>query len=411
MEAGNRTVRKMKVLLSAYACEPYKGSEPDVGFQTLLTVAAHHEVWLATRENNVETLERYLDDNPTAHPVHLVGFDLSRIKRPFKRLGLPGLIWYYDRWQKAIEPFLAKLDSDVGFDVVYHVTFAAYWMRAGASVLDKPFVWGPVGGGVDPPLRLVPELGLRGMLEDAARVPFRRLMAALPAIRRAQMQATVVLVNNPQTGEKIARHSQARIEVLPNPTAVRVLENLEPRYPKLEIAYVARLIPWKAAHLAIRAMRYLANRDAKLVVYGGGSENGRLRRAIKRWRLQQRVELVGKLPRAEVLTRLADSAALIHPAIHEEGGNAVAEGLAMNVPTVCLAHGGPATTVTLFPKVASRAVSPAGPTKTAQRLAAALDEMLEHAGTERPGGFHRAELDYQERVLAALEEAAAAGRH
>ena len=42
----------MKVLMSAYACEPGKGSEPAVGWNWALQAARRHEVWVLTRGNN-----------------------------------------------------------------------------------------------------------------------------------------------------------------------------------------------------------------------------------------------------------------------------------------------------------------------------------------------------------------------
>ena len=48
-----------KILLSAYACEPNKGSEPEVGWQWAIHIAQKHEVWILTKENNKETIEEY----------------------------------------------------------------------------------------------------------------------------------------------------------------------------------------------------------------------------------------------------------------------------------------------------------------------------------------------------------------
>ena len=38
--------------MSAYACEPGKGSEPGVGWNWALQAAQFHEVWVVTRANN-----------------------------------------------------------------------------------------------------------------------------------------------------------------------------------------------------------------------------------------------------------------------------------------------------------------------------------------------------------------------
>ena len=42
---------------------------------------------------------------------------------------------------------------------MHHVTLASYWTRTGVAAVEKPLVVGPVGGGVDPPLRLFPDAG------------------------------------------------------------------------------------------------------------------------------------------------------------------------------------------------------------------------------------------------------------
>ena len=74
-----------------------------------------------------------------------------------------------DRWQEDAAVRALQLDRQIDFDVVHHVTPASYWTRAGVSVVKKPLIWGPIGGGVGPPMRLIPELGPRGMLEAVAR--------------------------------------------------------------------------------------------------------------------------------------------------------------------------------------------------------------------------------------------------
>ena len=52
----------MKVLLSAYACEPNKGSEPGVGWNWAIEIARlGHKVWVLTRANNQPSIDsKYL---------------------------------------------------------------------------------------------------------------------------------------------------------------------------------------------------------------------------------------------------------------------------------------------------------------------------------------------------------------
>jgi len=52
---------RLKVFISAYACEPNKGSEPAVGWQLALHMARFHDVTVLTRANNQENIEKALD--------------------------------------------------------------------------------------------------------------------------------------------------------------------------------------------------------------------------------------------------------------------------------------------------------------------------------------------------------------
>ena len=51
----------MKILISAYACSPYKGSEPGVGWGFLLALAHQHDLWIIVEEEKFRAdIERYL---------------------------------------------------------------------------------------------------------------------------------------------------------------------------------------------------------------------------------------------------------------------------------------------------------------------------------------------------------------
>jgi glycosyltransferase involved in cell wall biosynthesis len=152
---------------------------------------------------------------------------------------------------------------------------------------------------------------------------------------------------------------------------------VEPR--RADIAFVGRLVAWKGGPLAVRAMRHLRHRQSVLRVFGDGPDRNRIVRAAERWGVRDRVDLVGPLRRDELLRRLRSCGALLHPALHEEAGLAVAEALGLGVPVVCLDRGGPAELVRWWPADLSRLVSPGSPDATARRLAAAVDAFLDEA--------------------------------
>ena len=75
---------RLKILLSAYACEPGRGSEQGVGWNWARQMAKEHEVWVVTRANNRMPIETALAWDPLPN-AHFVYYDLPRWARRWKR--------------------------------------------------------------------------------------------------------------------------------------------------------------------------------------------------------------------------------------------------------------------------------------------------------------------------------------
>ena len=55
---------RLKIFVSAYACEPDLGSEIGVGWHWVLVMSKYFELWVLTRERNQHTIERWIDKHP-----------------------------------------------------------------------------------------------------------------------------------------------------------------------------------------------------------------------------------------------------------------------------------------------------------------------------------------------------------
>lgn len=367
----------MKVLLSAYACEPWSGSEPGSGFRALMAAASKHDVWVLTRENNLPGLERFFEQHSYRPRIHLVGVDLPPIMlRAKKRFGIVGMHVYYDLWQRKAGRQGVALDKTVGFDVVHHATFANYWTRVGVAAVPKPLVWGPVGGAVNTPWRMIGQLGWRGLAGDGGRALGRMVMRVfVPAPR-----PTVALAQNRETARRVNRGDSVR--VLPNALGVQVEPNAAgPRSRSIIVA--GRLVPWKGTLLALQAFNRVRDESATMILVGDGPQRTRIEKEIRRLGLGGKASLAGVLPRDELMRRLASAGALLHTAFREEAGWIVSEALSLGTPVVCLDRGGPPILARYWQDTASAVIPPAGPQATASALARALDSYLEDAPPTR----------------------------
>ena len=375
----------MRVLISAYACEPGKGSEPGVGFVSALGAAREHEVWVLTRQNNVRSIEHAIANHPLRSRIHVVGFDLVPYLLRLKRiLRWAGTHVYYELWQRRAAHVALALDQMHDFDVVHHATFATHWTRIGVASVSKPLVIGPVGGSAHTPWSLWPVLGLRGIPGEILRRFARPLVARLNGARRALRSASTVLVQNPGTIRGLV--DPGRVTILPNGLVgaindIRLAD--KPDRATSRVVFAGRLIGWKGAVLAIEAMRYVEDRSITLSVYGSGPDLPRLQRLVRRRGLSSRVEFHGLVPRDVVLDAFAEAGALLHPAVHEESSVTVGEALSLGTPLVCLDLAGPPVLVKYWPEVPSRLVVPSFPGRTARDIAEALESVVGKRGQQR----------------------------
>jgi glycosyltransferase involved in cell wall biosynthesis len=331
----------VKVLVSAYACEPGRGSEPGAGWAWARAAGTVHDVWLLTRANNAGPVEAALAAEPGLRitPVYV---DLPPWARFWKRWPM-GVQVYYLCWQVLAWRAARRLHRSVRFDVAWHLTFASDWMPAGvAYVPGPPLVWGPVGGATGTPWRLWRWLGLRGLVAEAAREAVTRALRRLfgdPVARRA----AVVVAQNRDTAARFGRPGR-RVVVEPNAVIdldPAALPAPPPAGGRRRAVFAGRLVAWKGAALAVAALARPEAADWSLDVFGDGPQRRRLLRLARRLGVADRVRLWGQRPRAEVLAALAGADALLFPSMHDAAGWAVAEAVALGCPVVCLDRGGP----------------------------------------------------------------------
>lgn len=345
---SSRPPQMPRILAYAYVCHPDGGSEPGVGWMWSRILAGIAETWVLTRPipDLPVDWERVLATAPEGAQLRIIEVDVpgwlkrvSSVDVQAPRLQrLQYLVWLAAAYLQA-----RRLVRRHRFDLVWHLTFANVWMGTTAALLGRPFVLGPVGGGVAPPWRLVPQLGARGVVREIARHVVRNASrTANPLAAVTLRRARLVLTQNEDTLRWLPARVRARARVLPNIVLDDGLPKRGRRGGSPTALYIGRLDTFKGASLAIRAMAHLP--EWTLLVVGGGPEEDRHRQLARRIGVEERVRFLGWRSRDEVLGILRSEAdVMIFPSLHEEGGMAVAEAVEAGVPVVALDRGGPPT--------------------------------------------------------------------
>jgi len=156
----------VRILLSAFACDPELGSESGVGWAWAYHLAkAGHDVRVLTFEGQRSSIENRLRelDLPNLH-FEYVGVRFV----PFWMPG-PGVYPYYICWQRNAYLRAKTLHGERRFDLVHHVSYAVFRNASYLYLLGAPFIFGPVGGGERSPRALRTSMSSKQRAAEALR--------------------------------------------------------------------------------------------------------------------------------------------------------------------------------------------------------------------------------------------------
>lgn len=375
--------QRLRVFVSAYACEPGAGSEPGLGWNFVRALASRHETWVLTRENNRAAIEGFLEQTPIPG-IHFLYFDLPQWQRWWKR-GKRGIRLYYWLWQRRVPAAAREILASHQFDLAHHVTFAQYWAPSLLRTLEIPFVWGPVGGGEVFPVELRSGIGWRARSILTAKTTVRMISERAPSVRRTARRSAVAFAATPETAQRLrslgapqvqtfsaaalSEMDLARIEQRPRGTS-----DCEPRFLS-----IGRLNGRKGAALGLRAFASAAIPGSTLEIFGDGPERLALERSAVRLGIVDRVTFHGTVPRAEILERLPGATALLHLSPEESGSFVCLEAMAARVPPIVLDAGGPAV---LVPADAGIRISVSCQSDVIRNAATAMRSLAADAGLQ-----------------------------
>jgi glycosyltransferase involved in cell wall biosynthesis len=340
---------RLRVLISSYACEPGKGSEPGVGWKMPVAMSRLSEVWVITRSNNRAAIEQELARRPIPG-LHFRYVDLPGWARWWKRRQR-GIQIYYYLWQIAAYLAARRLVREIDVDVVQHLTFVKYWTPSFMAFLPPPFVWGPVGGAESAPKTFLRDIGLRGRVYEAMRSAARVAGEHDPFVRLTARRSALALATTEDTAARLRWLGAPDVRVYSESGASELELQELGRHAANEgqparFMSIGRLLHWKGFHLGVRAFARAGIPDSEYWIAGDGPERDALQALAERLNVADRVRFFGQLDRESAFLRLAECAALVHPSLHDSGGMVCLEAMACARPVICLDLGGPGVQVT-----------------------------------------------------------------
>ncbi len=327
-----------KILVSAYACEPYKGSEQSVGWNIVLQLAQYNDVHVITRANNQGVIERFLTEWKQLH-LTFHYYDTSKFCLSLKNKE-KGVYVYYILWQIGVIHLIKKIVKEYHFDYSYHVTFGSVWLPSFLFIFYPRFIWGPLGGGEAIPDSFIKTLSYKGRLLQYFRKLLKITVYLNPILYLSACKADALLCRTQNTINIFPRRFRAKCYLLTDGAIESNILNYKCNYierKKIKLIATSRLIHTKNVCTIIKAMQYIPDMyDFELTIVGSGPEENNIKKLVHTLNIQSKVTFLKFVPREEIFRLLSESDIYLFASLKEACNLSLLEAMAIGLPVICL---------------------------------------------------------------------------
>jgi glycosyltransferase involved in cell wall biosynthesis len=384
-------MRRLKVLVSAFACSPHGESglgtgEDILGWNIIQQIGRFHEVWVLASRLNESGIEKALQEIPQPR-LHFEYFNLPRCFHRFLNRSRGGIQWYAYFWQLRAFFKARALHRKIRFDLFHHVTYANDWMASFiGALLPVPFVRGP-GGGTHP----VPQIFLKSdsfirQVWEHIRILGRWVFRLDPVFILGQSRAKALLLCNQEAREAVEKRWRHKVYLFPvngvSEEDLSLLKRVDFEKKRSQRTFrvlsAGRWIPLKGFSLAIKAFQEFHQRHprSEFTIYGEGPDEVFLKELVQALHVGDCLHLRPWIPRKRVLEEMMSCDVFLFPSLYDGGGFVIVEAMAAGLPVVCLESGGPGFHIR--PEWGIK-IEPKNPDSVVSELAKAMEKLAEDA--------------------------------
>jgi glycosyltransferase involved in cell wall biosynthesis len=248
--------------------------------------------------------------------------------------------------QLAQRRIVRNIERVHGLDIVHQpipVSPKAPSMMFG---FEAAVVLGPLNGGMEYPAAFRQE---QGRLANLGILLGRGLANIVNKLLPGKQQANLILVANGRTRAALPRAIKGRvIELVENGVDFSVWCGISDRTMSDEkngivrFVFVGRLIDWKAVEIILEATRRIHFDVAvSLEIIGEGPMKNTWQKLAERMGLSDTVTFSGWMSQQDCARRLQQADVFLLPSLFECGGAVILEAMAMGLPVIATAWGGP----------------------------------------------------------------------
>ncbi|MCM1138934.1 MAG: glycosyltransferase [Muribaculum sp.] len=332
----------LNVLINAYAVSPNWGSEPGMGWNWIINIAKHCNVFVITEGEWKNEILHAIGKLSQKDNIHFYFNPLpDKVRKMCWNQGDWRFYWYYAKWQKKTLEIARQIIAENQIDVMHQLNMIGFrepgylW-----KIKDIPLVWGPVGGIANIPTAYLKGAGwkmnlfcrLKNFISD---MQFRFHPRVRAAVKRSTMIAAMKEV---QSAAK--RVYGKDIPIINETGTYPSTEDGNPcvRFDNntLNVLWVGKFDFRKRLDLALKAVAATNNRNIILYICGTGTDE-----QIEEYRdlsdalnINLQVNWLGKVEHDQIPSLMKSADLLLFTSLSEATSTVVLEAVSAGLPII-----------------------------------------------------------------------------
>jgi glycosyltransferase involved in cell wall biosynthesis len=343
--------RRRRVLVSAIAVSPIRGSEPGIGWNIGTRLAKYHDVTLMciTRTHDDphrEEIEACLKQHGPIPGLEMLYVEPTWLYRLVdrKRNPLARAFYYlgYASWQRAALKRAQQVHSSKPFELTHHLNILGYREPGYLWKLPIPFFWGPVAGASNIPFGYFKLLSWSNRVKYGARNVLNELQKRLaPRPRKAARAAAHIWAIGEDNRRMFTNVFGVPAECLceaggkPRPELASI-KTYDPKSEPLRLAFAGFHIGRKAVPLILHAIARIGREfPITFTSIGSGPQRDAWQELARTLGIADKINWISELPQAQAHAEMTRAHVFAFPSLQEASATVTLEALSLGLPIVC----------------------------------------------------------------------------
>lgn len=277
----------LKVLINAYACSPYMGSEPGMAWNWCANLAKYCELFIITEGEFRDKIESIMLTLPQEGNMHFYYLPIGgndnlkseKIRKMCWNQGDWRFYWYYAKWQKRALKLAQEIVDKEQIDVLHQLNMIGFrepgllWKIKGI-----PYIWGPTNAKEAFPTSFLEGVELKKKLFIHIKNTITQYQLKHSSkVRNAASRASLIIASSTDSANSIKKYLAVEPLMINESGCEKGGEFLKKDNKKstFDLLWVGRLIFTKQLNLALKALSMVHIPNLRLHIVGGTCDEER----------------------------------------------------------------------------------------------------------------------------------------